>query len=444
MWVFLWVFSPVTTSDQTKGKTMLTETACRNLKPKPAPYKKSDSGGLRLLIQPTGSKLWQLAYRFAGKQKTLAIGPYPVVTLGAAREKRDDAKRALSENNDPGVLKQEAKRERAAAQSFGDWADDWLEKEEAAKKDDKTLAGHKRYVRYLKAEFGSDLVPAIKRAEVLEYLRKLEKTGKLATVSRVRSTGEQICIYADVDGTDHNPFRFSKQQLKQQLMVYKAAPRPALTDPDEVAELFKTIALPFEGAGPFADLIGYAVRFTSLTAVRPGEIDNAEWEEFKIAGRWEIPAEKMKMKHDHIVPLSRQAIALLEEVRALTGDRKYVFSCSRDKPLSDNTLNRRLRNLGYDTRKQHCAHGFRTTFSTLLNGECDRDDNKKWDGDLIELQLAHLDESSVKAIYNRTGAMSLFEARAKMMQHWADRIDTMRDGNVVAITAPTAKPKKVA
>ena len=111
-------------------------------------------------------------------------------------------------------------------------------------------------------------------------------------------------------------------------------------------------------------------------------------------------------------------------MRALTGDRKYVFSCSRDRPISDNTLYKRLRDLGYDTSEQHCVHGFRTTFSTLLNGECDRDGNKTWDGDVIELQLAHLDESSVKAIYNRTGPMSLYPARAKLMQHWSDRIDT--------------------
>jgi hypothetical protein len=116
----------------------------------------------------------------------------------------------------------------------------------------------------------------------------------------------------------------------------------------------------------------------------------------------------------------------------LTGGRRFVFSCSRDKPISDNTLNKRLRDLGYDTTNQHCAHGFRTTFSTLSNGECDREDNKLWDGDVIELQLAHLDESSVKAIYNRTGPLSLIGVRTKLLQHWADRVDTMIDGgNVV-------------
>jgi integrase len=168
--------------------------------------------------------------------------------------------------------------------------------------------------------------------------------------------------------------------------------------------------------------------------VRPGEITSAEWSDFDFEeARWTISAEKMKMDKPHVVPLSRQAVAILRQVQTLTGNRSYVFSCSEDAPISDNTLNKRLRDLGYSTSTEHCAHGFRTTFSTLLNGECDREDNKMWDGDMIELQLAHLDESSVKAIYNRTGALSLIGARAKLMQHWADRIDTLRDGGNVVL-----------
>lgn len=171
--------------------------------------------------------------------------------------------------------------------------------------------------------------------------------------------------------------------------------------------------------------------------VRPGELATAEWSEIdRENARWIVPAEKMKMDKDHVVPLSRQALAILQEMHKLTGHRRFVFSCNQDKPISDNTLNKRLRDLGYDTSRQHCAHGFRTTFSTLCNGECDRNENRMWDGDLIELQLAHLDESSVKAIYNRTGALSLIGARAKLLQHWADRIDSMVGNNVVSIRKP--------
>jgi integrase len=403
---------------------MFSDVGCRNLKPQAKQFKKSDAGGLYLLVKPSGSKHWHMGYRFRGRQKKLSFGPYPIVTLVAARGKRDAAKRLLADGIDPGVAKLEAKREQAAARTFGTWADEWLEKERT-QVDERTMAGKERYVGYLKSEFGHRLMPAIKRGDVLLYLREFEKTGKLETRDRVRGAGEQICIYADVKGDGYNPF----SNLRKQLTANVSMPRPALTDPVAVATLFRTIAAPFERAR-FDDLVGYAVRFTALTVVRPGEIANAEWTEFDGA-RWTIPAEKMKMKHEHVVPLSLQALALLKQVKALTGGRRFVFSCSRDKPISDNTLNRRLRDLGYDTTKQHCAHGFRTTFSTLSNGETDRQENKMWDGDVIELQLAHLDESSVKAIYNRTGPLSLISARTKLLQHWADRIETMIDGSNV-------------
>jgi integrase len=296
--------------------------------------------------------------------------------------------------------------------------------------DEKTMTRKERCVDYLKGEFGSRQIVAIKRPDVILYLKGFEKAGKLETRDRVRSTGEQICLYADIEGNDYNPFR----NLKQQLVENDSTPRPAITKPTaQVARLFQSIAAPFE-RGHFGDLVGYALRFISLTVARPGEIANAEWSEFDFGtARWTIPAEKMKMKHEHVVSLSRQAIAVLHQVKELTGDRRYVFSCSKDKPISDNTLNKRLRDLDYDTKKQHCAHGFRTTFSTLVNAELDSEDNKTWDGDVVELQLAHLDESSVKAIYNRTGPLSLIGARTKLLQHWADLIDTMAGNNVVPI-----------
>jgi integrase len=278
------------------------------------------------------------------------------------------------------------------------------------------------------------MIAAVTRADVLLYLRTYETTGELETRDRVRTTGEDICIYADVNGTDYNPFR---KFAGGQLVENKSTPRPALTDDAEVAKLFQTIAVPFEAAR-YGDIVGHALRFISLTVVRPGEIATADWADFDFSrARWTIPAEKMKIDKEHVVPLSRQALAILEQVKRLTGQRQFVFSGSRDEAISDNTLCKRLRDLGYDTGTEHCAHGFRTTFSTLSNAECDRDGNKMWDGDVIELQLAHLDESSVKAIYNRTGPLSLIGARAKLLQHWADRIDTMVDGgNVVSIRKP--------
>jgi len=406
---------------------MLTDTACRNLKPQTKPFKKSDGGGLYLLVKSSGSKHWYMSYRFGGRQKKLSFGAYPVVTLSAARIKRDAAKTQISQSVDPGQLKKDAKRRQAEAKTFGQWANEWLAKERL-KWDEKTMAGKERFVGYLKAEFGKLPVPEIARRDVLTFLKTFEKTERLETRDRARAAGEKICLYADQDGTGYNPFR----NLNEQLVDNDSTPRPALIEPVKVAKLFQDITTPFPGAR-FADIVGFAVRFTALTAARPGNIADAEWTEFDDAGLWTVSAEKMKMDREHIVPLSRQALAILKQVALLTGERKYVFSCSRDRPISDNTLNKRLRDLGYETGKDHCAHGFRTTFSTLLNGECDRDGNKTWDGDVIELQLAHLDSSSVRAIYNRTGPMSLMGARTKLMQHWADRVDTMVGENVVPI-----------
>jgi hypothetical protein len=178
---------------------MFTDVGCRNLKPQAKQFKKSDAGGLYLLVKPSGSKHWHMGYRFRGRQKKLSFGPYPIVTLVAARGKRDAAKRLLADWIDPGVAKLEAKREQAAARTFGTWADEWLEKERT-QVDERTMAGKERYVGYLKSEFGHRLMPAIKRGDVLLYLREFEKTGKLETRDRVRGAGEQICIYADVKG----------------------------------------------------------------------------------------------------------------------------------------------------------------------------------------------------------------------------------------------------
>ncbi|CAN7301699.1 Arm DNA-binding domain-containing protein [Bradyrhizobium sp. LjRoot220] len=180
---------------------MLTDTACRNARP----YKMSDGGGLRLVVTPP-AKLWNMAYRFAGKSKKLSFGAYPALTLAEARTKRDAAKVQLAGGIDPGVTRQEAKRAHAAALTFGEWADAWLEKERQLW-DQKTIDGKARNVGYLKAEFGTRLIPAVKRPDVLLYLKKIERAGTLEKRDRIRSTGEQICVYADVEGTDYNPFR---------------------------------------------------------------------------------------------------------------------------------------------------------------------------------------------------------------------------------------------
>jgi integrase len=415
------------------GTDTLTDKTIKAFRPSEAPYKKSDGKGLYLLVQPAGGKLWQMAYRFGGKQKTYSVGVYPDVSLAEAREIRDTARKLLAKGIDPMADKQEKKRQRESAKTLDAWADEWLDKERREGLDEKTMTGKRRYVGYLKEEFGNVMIQAISRAAVLTFLRKFEQEGNLETRDRVRSAGEQICRYADIEESGHNFRAFGKQLLKNM-----ATPRPALTKTGEVADLFKTLAGGYAKAR-FDDTVGYALRFLSLTVVRPGEIASAEWADIDIEGaRWTIPAAKMKMDKEHVVPLSRQAVDILRKVKELTGNGRFVFSCGRDAPISGNTLNKRLRILGIDTAATHCSHGFRSTFSTLMNAECDRNDVKLWDSDLIELQLAHLDESTVKAVYNRTGALSLIGARGRLLQHWADRIDIMTTKNKVAAMKATA------
>ena len=410
---------------------MLNVKAIEALKKRDKAYKVSDAEGLFLFVTTTGSKIWRLAYRFQGKQKELSIGPYPEITLLEARKRRDDARRLLALGNDPAAAKQEAKRAVVALRPFGEWADEWMDKQKNLQPplSARTLVGKQRFVDYLKDEYGNKALADIKRSDVVTFLREYEGEGTLETRDRVRSAGEKIFDYSDLEGTAVNPFR----NLGAQLIDNNSTPRPALTREKDVIGLFQKLAAPFD-RGRFSDLVGHALRFISLTVVRPGEIATAEWEDVDFSqARWTISAAKMKMDKEHIVPLSNQAVAILKQVKALTGHRSFVFSCSKDQPISDMTLCRRLRDLGIDTGAVHCAHGFRTTFSTMLNAEVDAEGNKRWDADVIELQLAHLDESSVKAVYNRTGPMSLYAPRSRVLQHWADRIDGWLGDNVVRL-----------
>jgi integrase len=276
------------------------------LKPKEAPYKEADGGGLYVFVQPNGSKLWRMAYRFADKQKVLAFGAYPEVTLAEARKRRDEARKLLRDGIDPGAKKAADKiAQKIASKAFGDWTDEWLAKEKKSGLDARTIVTKTRFAGYLKDEFGRVPLEIISKLAVLNFLRKLEDEGKLETRDRLRSIGEQIFDFADLEGSLRNPFR----GLKKQLVENKATPRPALINVKSgaVGQLFKDIAADFAGAR-FGDAAGKALRFMSLTAVRPGEIASAEWCDFDVEAKlWTIPAEKMKMEKEHIVPLSRHS-----------------------------------------------------------------------------------------------------------------------------------------
>jgi integrase len=434
----------------TNPRQIRTEIDCRAARPrfdngawKPAKISDVIGGGLYLFVTPdtsnpgnAGSKLWRIGYRFHSRQKTYSIGPYGngkdgTFSLADARRERDKAKDLLKEGKDPSVEKQLNKHRHMAARPFEQWADEWLAKKKVEKvrrgrivavRDPKTIEVLQLRVGYVKARFGKLSRQHIKRQDVLAFLRCYEAEGKLETRDRVRSIGEQIWDYANVEGDGYNPFR----NLNRQMIANISTPRPGVTEPHDVTRVFKLISAP-QSRARFGDIVGLALRFDALTIPRPGMVNEMEWSEVDWdAERWTIPAAKMKNGWDHVVPLSRQALALLRSAHKLTGHRRYAFSCLKDTPLSNNTLNKRLRLLGIDTKTYHCAHGFRTTFSTLSHHE-EIKDAKEWDGDVVELQLAHLDNASVEGRYKKHRPLALIGSRTKLMQHWADRIDRWID-----------------
>lgn len=410
----------------------LTDTTIRNLKPQQKPYKKSDGEGLYVLVTREGSKLWHFAYRFAGKQKTISLGSYPVVTLAMAREAKADAKRLLAQGIDPSEKRKADKRAAAAARTFGEVADEWfVTKREPEGKSEATLERDRWLKRELKSEIGHRPIGEIEPPELLRALKKVEARGHYETVSRMCTLASQVFRFGSWNGYCK---RDTAADLKGALTSPKSTPRPGLTDPAAVGKLCRAIN-GYIGKGP---LVGWALRLLSLTLVRPGEVAKAEWSEFDLESRvWTIPATKMKMRRDHQVPLSQQALDVLAAVKSVNGNRRYVFATYGDKPLSGNTFNTALRIMGYDTQKEHCAHGFRTTASTLLNEQRGTDGKPVWHPDVIELQLAHVDANGIRAIYNRA---QYWPDRARLMQHWADGLDHLRDGaEVVTLSRRAAR-----
>jgi integrase len=401
----------------------LTDTTIRNLKSQQKPYKKSDGGGLQLHVSPEGSKLWRLAYRFAGKQKSISLGSYPVVTLAMARDARDEARRLLAQSVDPSEKRKADKRAAAAARTFAEVADEWFAtKREAEDKSEATLKRDRWLMAEWKSEIGQRPIGEIEPPELVTALKKVQVRKHYETASRMLILASQVFSF----GTWHGYCtRNAAADLKGALTSPKSKSRPGLTDPAAVGKLCRAIGN-YAGKGP---LVGWGLRVLSLTLLRPGEVAKAEWSEIDFASRiWTIPAAKMKMRRDHQVPLSQQALDVLADVKAMNGNRRYVFATYEDKPLSGNTFNTALRLMGYDTQNEHCAHGFRTMASTLLNEERGVEGKPVWHPDVVELQLAHVDANGVRAIYNRA---QYWPDRARLMQHWADRLDGLRDGGHV-------------
>lgn len=408
----------------------LTDVAIRNAKPTDKQQKLFDGGGLFLLVKPAGGKRWVLKYRFAGREKSLALGTYPAVALTEARKRRDDAKDKLAAGIDPGEAKQAVKRTQRlnAENSFEAVAREWHAKYAPSWSD-----GHgARILRRLEVDAfpwiggkpAGDLTPP----DVLDVLRRVEKRGALETAHRLHANIGQVCRYAVATGRAQ---RDVTADLRGALPPVQPEHMAAITDPKQVAELLRAID-GYQGTLP----VRCALQLAPLLFQRPGELRAAEWTEFDLgASTWEIPGDRMKRTKQgkaaggaHVVPLSTQAVTILRELHALTGNGRLLFPSVRtkDRPMSDNTVNGALRRLGYDGNTM-TGHGFRAMARTIL------DEVLGVSASIIEAQLAHAVKDPLGRAYNRTAHLP---QRREMMQKWADYLDRLKAGaEVISIAA---------
>lgn len=401
----------------------LTDRAIKALRPKEKAYKVFDGGGLYMEISSKGGRYWRLKYRYGGKEKLLAIGVYPDVPLAEARDERDKARSQLRQGLDPSAVKrfEKLKQRVAGAESFEAVAREWLSKQKTKLSPatyDKALW---TFEQLLFPWLGKQPVSKITPAELLATLRRTESRGKHETAHRAKQRASQVFRYAIATGRAE---RDPAADLKGALHPVVSRKRAAVTDPAGVGELIRALE------GYSGNLVTCsALKLAPLLFVRPGELRHAEWSEIDLeAAEWRIPARKMKMRNEHIVPLATQAVKILEEVQPLTGRGRYVFPSVRSstRPMSENTITAALRSMGYDGQTM-TAHGFRALASTRLN-------EIGWAPDVIERQLAHVERNKVRSVYNRAQYLA---QRRKMMQAWADYLDGLAAGhNVVPFRAP--------
>lgn len=402
----------------------LTDTKIRALKPRPELYRISDMAGLCIEVRPTGLKVWRLRYRHAGKAKMLGLGMYPAMSLQDARKERDKQRDMIAKGIDPSEARQQARAQAlmASEDSFEAVAREWMAKQAKWSKTTRQKALW-LFETYAFPWIGRRSVRSLTAPEMLVLLRRPESLGKLETAQRLKQRCGQVFRYAIGTGRGE---RDPTADLKGVLTTAKVRHHASITDKPGVGELMRAID---SFTGHF--ITRCALRLTALTFVRPGELRQWEWKEIAEDGmEWRVPGEKMKAGITHIVPLSRQAQAILEELRPVTGRGRYVFPSLRgpSRSMSENTINAALRRMGYGN-DQMTAHGFRSMASTLLNEE-------GFNGDWIERQLAHCEKDGVRAAYNYA---QYLPERRKMMQSWSDMLDRLRRGaDIVDITRRTA------
>lgn len=391
----------------------LTDLEVRTAKAGARIRKLSDAGGLQLWITPDGAKRWRLAYRYNGKQKTLAIGVYPTIGLREARDARDAAKRLVAAGQDPSLAKrlQKAARVAASADTFEAVADELLEKKRREGKAGRTTAKIEWLLSLTKPDLSSRPVAEITAPEILRVLKAVEARGRLETAKRLRATIGQVFRYAVATGrSDSDPTAALRGAIASPTVQHRAA----ITEPKAFGGLLRAIAT-YEGAPETKA----ALQWIALTFARPGEVRAAEWQEFDLENAvWLIPAKKMKMRRPHRVPLAPQALAVLCGLKEITGRGRYLFPSNRspERCMSENTINAAIRRLGFD-KDEMTAHGFRSAASSMLN------ESGLWHVDAIERQLAHVDADSVRRAYARA---DYWDERVRMMTWWANRCDEMR------------------
>ncbi|MGL5448057.1 MAG: tyrosine-type recombinase/integrase [Rhabdaerophilum sp.] len=396
----------------------LTDTAIKNLKANGEKQKISDGGGLQLWISPSGTKSWRFAYRFNGTQKDIVLGQYPVVGLADARKRRDEAKALLATGIDPGQQRKLNKITKAIADAatFEAVAEEYLAKKIREGMAASTVKRLRSQLRYVIPVFGKRPISEITTVEVLDPLKRIDAKGIHETATRTKELCGAIFRYGMATGRRTDD---PTQALHGALTSHRVKHRAAILDAVDFGALLRAIE-DFDGQ-PTTKM---ALKLLPLVFTRPGELRNAEWSEFNLDNAvWIIPAGRMKMRREHHVPLSRQALDILKTLQALTGKGKLLFPGNRSylQPISENTLNAALRRMGY-TKEQMTAHGFRGSASTLLN------ESGKFSPDAIERALAHQDSDEIRRAYNR-GAY--WNERVTMSQWWADHLDVLKEGGKI-------------
>jgi len=398
----------------------ISDVGLKSLKPKDRFYKVSVGGdgvgGLHVLVFPSGAKVFKLAYHFDGKEKLFTIGKYGDFSLAEARDKAREAKRLIAQGEDPSALKKQSKaKAKASALTFRVIAEQWL-----ALRQVEWSSVHLEDIRqklhlHVYPAIGEKAIKDVGKAEVRGILDSLQAQKKAPTLKKVRGAVSQILRYAidrEIPGVEVD---WAAQLRGKQYSNPEPKHRAALTTPQEVGTLMRAI----ESYRDTSQLTALALHFSALTFCRPGEVRNAEWSEIDwLEKLWRIPSDKMKMKQPHLVPLARQTLELLDELRVITGQRKYLFPASwgGDRPMSEATVLAALRRMGF-AKEEMSAHGFRGMASTLLH---ENGFNHAW----IERQLAHSERNRVSAAYNHS---EFLKDRRDMMQWWADYLDGLRE-----------------